>query len=172
MFNIQLKTLNKNDSSELFQLINTNRDFLKQHLGWLYKNKSINDIENFISLKEKEEKENKSITYKIIYNTTIIGIIDFHDIKENEANIGYWLDKKQQRKGFMTESVKQLIYKGFYTYNFDKINIFCGIDNFKSQNIAKRLNFQYINTIANRENLYGKMVDNIHYQLLKKDYIK
>ena len=107
-----------------------------------------------------------------MYNTKIIGLLDFHDIKENEANIGYWLDEEHQGKGLMTNSVKQLIYIGFYKFNFNKVNIFCGVNNFKSQNIAKRLNFQYIDIIRNRENLYGKMIDHMHFQLLKENYIK
>ena len=167
MKNIELQKLDVDDSHKLFQLIDKNRDELREHLGWLDKNKTELDTKNFIEFKQKEEKELKSITYKIVYNDEIVGIIDLHDIEKNKADIGYWLDKDQYGKGIMTIAVNKLIDIGFNKYNFEILNIFCGINNVKSQNIAKRLNFKYIETIKDRENLYGRMVDNMHFQLLK-----
>lgn len=80
----------------------------------------------------------------IIYDDTIIGIYNFHNINWQipSAYIGYWCKTLYTGIGFMQEAVTALMLYGFEIIKLKRQNIICNDNNVKSKNpCAQRLVF-------------------------------
>lgn len=164
---IYLKQLEIEDSHALFDLVDKNRDYLRQWLPWLDHNKEIKDSRDFIiSCKEKYEG-NKAFEMGIWYKNKLAGVIGIHEIDwQNETTaIGYWIGEDFQKLGLISQSLKFIIDHSFDQLKLKKIQIRAAVENKKSRNIPEKLGFEYIGTIELAENLYGKLVDQAVYQL-------
>lgn len=167
--NIKLETRTLKYTKIISNLINKNKEFFKKSLGWLPDGKyTEKDAKEYIKNSTYEENFIKDFVVK--YKNEVVGVIDFHDIVNNEANIGYWLDEKMQGLGIMTKSCKKLIEYGFVQLHFSKINLLCNVENFKSENVAKRLNMNFECIIPNFENLYGRILDHKKYVIINREY--
>jgi RimJ/RimL family protein N-acetyltransferase len=71
-----------------------------------------------------------------------IGASDFHsvDYSLHSAEIGYWLDKKQVGKGYITEAVKALENE-FFNRGFNRLVIMMDTENTASENVAIRCGY-------------------------------
>lgn len=181
----ELEDLKLDFSNEIFLLIEKNRKNLKQFLNWLDFIKNINDEENFIKSQNKEFINNFVIKYK----NKIIGVIDLHDKEvftgsknnknvedklnkiKDELDIGYWIDPEFEGKGIVTKSCKNVIKYAFDELNLNKIFLHCDVENIKSENIAKRLNFSFVKEIKNHYERYGNYFDAKEFVLTKKDIV-
>ena len=61
--------------------------------------------------------------------------------------IGYWLDTKFERKGYMTESVKRLTQFAFENLGARRVEIRCDEENIKSRTVAERAGFHLEGTL-------------------------
>lgn len=164
---IYLKQLELEDSQSLFELVDKNRDYLREWLPWLDYNKEVKDSRDFIiSCKEKYEG-NKCFEMGIWYKNQLAGVVGIHEIDwQNEiTSIGYWIAKDFQGLGLITQSLKFIIDHAFEELKLKKIQIKCAVENQKSRNIPEKLGFEYVGTNELAENLYGKLVDHAVYEL-------
>lgn len=168
---IYLDKLKSQDSSELFELINKNRQYLQKTLFWLNHSTTVQDSENFISQADNNFL-NKSLILGI-KTKKLIGIISFNriDCNKKEAEIGYWIDEEEQGRGIVTKSCKALIASGFNDLKLEKIFIRCLIQNVKSQSVAKRLEFEEEYSLQYQELLYDRYMDCIFFSKTKNDYL-
>lgn len=58
------------------------------------------------------------------------------------ATIGYWMDKAHQSRGYMGESLKEILSWGFENLNLVKIDAGTMMDNHKSHHVLEKLGFQ------------------------------
>lgn len=167
--NIKLESLSVKHANKLFRLVDKNRLRLKQYLGWLDIIKTTEDEEKYIN----GVNINIVTNFVILFDNNIAGTIDFHnyECKENNGlktmDIGYWLDADCEKNGIITKSCERLIQYGFNELKLDKIYIHCAVDNIKSENVAKRLNFSFVREIKNHYNLYGIYKDAKEYLMEK-----
>ncbi len=166
--NLGIEGLKVEFSKEIFSLVNKNRLRLRKFLGWLDDMNTLQDEENYI-----KRVNNEIITnFAIKLENKIIGTIDFHDLDKDKklADIGYWIDIDFERKGIITNSCKRLIKYGFDEVNLEEVTIHCNPENIKSENVAKRLGFEFIGITKNHCNLYGVWSDSKKYLLTKEKY--
>lgn len=109
--------LNHDYDKDYWYEIDRNRKFLREYLLWVDKTNSLEDCHNasdlFIDLWNKKE----NFAYSIVLKETnkAIGSIDIHNInlKNNCADIGYWLAEEYNGKGFMSKAVKMIEKEAF-----------------------------------------------------------
>ncbi len=168
----QLKYLSLNDAHELFNLIEKNRNYLRQWLPWLDHNKTLEDSTSYIQKSILGYQAKDELSLAIIYNKNIVGTISFNSINDSLklAIIGYWLDKDHQGKGIMTNSCKQLISYGFENLKLEKIKIACATKNTPSNAIAKKLHFKLQEMKIKNEWLYDHFEDTNIYIMTKEDW--
>lgn len=92
------------------------------------------------------------------------------DMRNRSAEIGYWLIPSAQSKGLIINSTKALLRFAFYELGLNRIEIRCGVGNFKSQRIPDQLGFHREGLMRDGEWLNGKFHDLIINSLLKSDY--
>ncbi|MEM7173930.1 MAG: GNAT family protein [Bacteroidota bacterium] len=166
---IALYLLKKKDAMPLFQLVQKNRNYLRQWLPWVDAVKKPLDQEVFIRTENQRWKESKGLTLGIWYDKKLVGIVCFHafDWKQRSAPMGYWIDEGHQGKGIVTQSCQALIAVGFQQLNLQDVTISCATENYKSWAIPLKLGFVWQKTILNAEWLYDHYVDH-HVYVLKR----
>ena len=169
--NLYLETVNIIDANEVFEIVESSRNSLREWLPWVDLTKSTKDIEKYFQTCIDREKSNNGFDLTINYNNTIVGGIGLHKIDHmNKAtSIGYWLSSKNEGLGLMTKSAKALCNYCFNNLELNRIEISCATDNIKSQNITKRLGFKLEGTLRQKEIVNGKYLDHYLFSLLKSE---
>lgn len=168
---IELKLLSLEHRDELFRLVDTNREHLREWLPWLDTNRSTNDTEAFIESVTAQHNSGKGPQYAVFHDTNMCGVCGFHpmDMSNRIGAIGYWLCKRYSGHGIMTKAVQMLVEVGFREYHLNRIEIACATANRRSRAIPERLGFQFEAVLREREYLYGQYVDHAIYSLLASD---
>jgi ribosomal-protein-serine acetyltransferase len=168
---VELRLLKLSHRDELFCLVDTNREHLREWLPWVDANRSLTDTESFIKSAISQHESNKGPQYVVFHNAAMCGVCGFHpfDITNKISSIGYWLSHAFSGKGIMTLSVKALLEAGFREYGLNRIEIACATGNARSRAIPERLEFKFEGVLREREYLYGRYVDHAIYSMLASE---
>ena len=163
---IRLIPISKNDQSQLFTLINTNRTYLEKYLAWVEFTNSVDDLDNFMVESERLLKSSTGGNYKILYDTEFIGIIsNFINDNENKVfEIGYWIAQEYANKGIMSKCVKQIESIIVNNYDAKKIELRCAIENVASNKVALKNNYKFVNILTAYEEILGRKLDYNRYE--------
>lgn len=169
---VELQLLSKNHRDELFDLVDKNREHLREWLPWVDANKSSMDTESFLVSAMGQYEFGQGPQYAIFYETVMCGVCGFHpfDAANKNGGIGYWMSKAYSGKGIMTLAVKALVEAGFREHGLNRIEIASAASNTRSRAIPERLGFTFEGVLREREYLYGKYVDHAIYSLLVSEF--
>ena len=164
---INLVFLHESLATELFNLVDSDREYLNTWLPWPPFIKKIEGTKSFIKNSITDFAEGKSMVCAIEYKNKIVGVVGYNKILTSlkKVEIGYWLSSKYQGHGIMTRAVKCLINQTFNNLKMEKVQIAVATGNYPSQKVCERLGFKPEGVIKNYENLHGKIVDHIIYGL-------
>ena len=137
--------LELNDASDIFELIDSQREYLGKWLPFVSSTKKINDTEKFVKAAVKAPEDRFEYIFTIRFQNKFVGIIGFKctDKQNKKTEIGYWLSEKFQKRGIVTKSVEELCNFAFNELNMNRIQIKCAVENYPSKAIPKRLNFKF-----------------------------
>ena len=171
---IELELATKYIAKDIFDIIDRNRDNLKQRFTWLNSVKEPTDTEEYIESQLELMAKGKTIYMAIRYKGKVVGVIDFNSIREHNktTEIGYILDIEYRGKGIMQRAVKELCNMAFNTMGMNKVVIRCAHNNPKSCNVAKSLGFKQEGTLREFEDIDGIMIDLNIFSMLKREYEK
>ncbi len=171
---INLVFFNESLAEKLFQLIETDREYLKKWLPWVSFTKEVSDTKKFIKDSIVAFSSGNAMHCFIEYKREIVGIIGYNSIRYDlkKVEIGYWLGANYQGNGIITRCVRALSEYAFSKLDMEKVEISTASKNYPSQGVCKRLGFQIEGTIKNSENLDGEIVDMIVWGLYKQTTIK
>ncbi|MGR3764310.1 GNAT family N-acetyltransferase [Rossellomorea sp. NS-SX7] len=169
---LSLKLVDLKDSEEMFQLVDTSRDHLKEWLGWLDFTNKVDDTKEFIQGCMRSYAENKSMNTVILYKGKMVGTAGYNSINwsNKTAYIGYWLHQDYQGRGIMTRVAKALTDYAFEYHKLNKVDIRAAKENKKSRSIPERLGFVEEGTIRQAEWLYDHYVDHVVYGMLYEEW--
>jgi ribosomal-protein-serine acetyltransferase len=169
-----LKELELNSANDLFNLINSNRNYLKKWLTWIEDTKHLDDTVNYIQSVLNRNLFYGRLVLEIRHRENLAGLIDFHNgDKTNMAiEFGYWLGEQYQGKGIMTKACVSCINYAFLNLEFNRVVIKCAVGNEKSKGIPQRLNFTFEGIEREGQHLNGKFADLMVYSMLKREWIK
>jgi ribosomal-protein-serine acetyltransferase len=167
--NIVLKPISLDMVSDIYNTIDTEREYLRVWLPFVDNTLDESVIHAFVSSK----LETGQIVFTIYDNDKFIGLIGFHNLDNanRKAEIGYWLSEKAQGKGIITQAVKELLMMAFTELNLNSIRILAAVDNLKSRRIPEKLGFTLEGITRDGELLVdNKFTDIAVYSLLKKEF--
>lgn len=171
--NTTLKQLELSDSTDIFNLINSERDYLGKWLPFVALTKEITDTEQFIKSIIEAPDEKREYVFPIRRDNKFIGLIGFKDTDRSNAKteIGYWLSEAYQKQGIITNAVKELCNFAFNTLKINRVVIKCAKENIPSINVANRLGFVYEGTERDGEILTGGIYTDLKiFSMLKKEF--
>ena len=166
--NITLRIPKLEDAEKLFALIDKNRTYLREFLGWLHKNTIEENTLDFIIQALDRMEQGELALFAICYQHNIVGLVGFQkmDVLNKRAQIGYWIDEQHQSKGIMKRSVQALIDYGIIGLHLHRIEILCAVQNLRSQGIPKKLGFKKEATLKDAIHHYGEYYDALLYALI------
>ena len=171
---IQLKELEQSDSRDIFNTIDSQREYLGKWLPFVSFTKEISDTEKFVDSVINAPKEHFEYVFAIKKEDEFVGLIGFKDTDRlnNKTEIGYWLSEKHQKQGIVTNSVEKLCDFAFNKLNINRIQIKCAVENRSSINIPQKLGFKLEGIERQGELLSdGNYTDLAIYSKLKSDKI-
>ena len=158
-------------ATDLFNVVDKNRDLLAPWLGWV----------DFVKGPEDEFSVVQSVAqadtckYFIYVGTQLagmLGIVQEYKSK-NTIEIGYWLDKDAYGRGIMTHAVKKVVGLAFDVLGVNRVEIQAAIGNLKSRAIPQRLGFNQDGILRQREVVRpGVVYDIAMYSKLKSEWEK
>lgn len=170
---LSLELLSSKHAAELFQLIDSNRNYL---INWLPLVNHIDSLEtaaHFVNGWVERNKKEFEYSFVILENNLMVGRIGVYKI--NPANktgeIGYWIAENAQGKGIISRTGKVFLNYCFSTLNINRMELKCGTENHKSAVVAKQLNFQKEGIIREGEWLHNRFIDLNFYSLLKNEFL-
>ncbi len=169
---LSLKIPALEDAENIFNVIDKDREHLRNWLPWVDKTISVQDTINNIT--ERIEKFNKkeAAAFCAYYENKWIASVGFISLDniDKEGEIGYWLSSDFEGKGLMTECVKALIKYGFKELNLHRIVIKCNSENIRSAAIPKRLGFTLEGTLREDRIRNGVYENTLIFGLLKNEW--
>jgi ribosomal-protein-serine acetyltransferase len=170
--NILLELLDNSHALPVLNLIEANRNYLKEWLPWVDNMQTIGDFKNYIDKCKVQHVEGSDLGYVIILKKNIVGRIGLHNIDHQNkiASIGYWLDEKFTGKGIISKSCKAVINYAYHTLNINRIEIKCGTGNNKSRAIAEKLGFKKEGILREAELVNNTFIDLYIFSMLKNEW--
>lgn len=134
----------QSNAEEMFQIIDENRNQLAEFLPWPSKINSVQDQLNYIKMTTESWNQKALFDFGIysLSDQKFIGNIGVHSIdwRNSRCELGYWIVKKFEHQGLVSEAVKILETECF-KIGFHRIEIRCSNRNEKSALVALRNNY-------------------------------
>lgn len=170
---LTLRILHLEDSQIIYEAMDQNRNHLRKWLPFVDMTRSENDTRSFVK-SIVDDIERRQEVFTIWYKNDFCGLVGLKDMDyvNRKLEIGYWLIEKMTGKGIITLSVEKLITFIFENLEINRIQIKCGIGNYKSSFIPKRLGFILEGIERQGERHQNNYIDLEVYSLLKKEWLK
>jgi len=170
--NLFLRTFELEHAQELSQLVDRNRDRLRQWMPWVDGTKSVQDTSNFIQMTMDQKAQNNGFQCGIWQQERLIGVVGFHkvDWANRNVSLGYWLDQDASGQGIMTCAVSKLVHYAFHDMSLNRVEISCAPANIKSNAIPRRLGFKMEGVLRHKGWLYDHFVDHNIYAILHDEF--
>ncbi len=171
---IYLNPINLNSAPYIFELVDSNRNYLRRWLPWVDNTLMIEDTSDFIRFETGDDFYSKRLVFEIWIGKNLCGLIDVHDgdFRMKSAEIGYWLAEEFQGRGIVTAACRKLFLLLFDEYGLELIKIKCAEGNYKSQNVPKRLHFKLENKSNETAVIRGKEYKLIIFSMTKENFNK
>lgn len=169
---LMLRAVREEDAETLFQLVDANREYLREWLPWLDVNTEVEHTRGFIRSACQQFDDNLGPTYAIIFHGRIVGVVGYHPIRWNNKSveIGYWLSHDHAGQGIMTRCCRALVEQAFQVLGLNRVTIPAAVGNGKSRAIPERLGFKNEGVIRDAEWLHDHYVDHVLYAMLKREW--
>jgi ribosomal-protein-serine acetyltransferase len=169
---LELQLFQPHHALKLYQLVEENREHLREWLPWVDSMTSPYQFESIIPVWLTQFAENSGLNVGILYKGELVGSIGLHQIDwyNSMASIGYYLGRKAEGHGIITRSVHALLNYAFFLLGINRIEIRCGVKNKKSRAIPERLGFVREGKLRDGEQLNGHFHDLIVYSMLARDW--
>jgi ribosomal-protein-serine acetyltransferase len=170
--NLSIVAPTSEDASELFALVDDNRQYLRKWLPWLDSNMSVNDELDFIEISRKDRLQGSSGVWLIKENNILIGSISINwiDWDNKSCGLGYWLSEDRTGNGIVTRCCHSMIENLIFNNNIHRFVIEVAINNYSSRKVAESLGMRLEGIIKDRELLYGEYVDAALYAITAPEW--
>ena len=176
-----LRPYKTGDGRQFFNMIkNDNREHLREILGYITDSEDMNKIEQWIQTLALDwvKHDRFVLSYWQKGTNNFLGHIWIEPInwKVPTFEIGWFIEKNHQGKGYATEATKKALELLFKYLQADEVIVRVrehGPYNIKSKDVAERCGFIKLGFFHNEIKLEdGTLISETHYKMSKKDYIR
>lgn len=150
---LRLVQLQPDQAGRLFELTDSNREYLGEFLPWPPFVKSADDSRKHIEETLEKRAQDVAYTYGIEYNGKIVGDISLRNLNDIQKapEIGYWISPDYAGKGLTTKSVQALTNLSLETLGLNKIVIRADPKNGASNKVAEKAGYVQVGTETENE---------------------
>ncbi len=170
--NLLLNRPTENDLEDFLVHINSAEDFSKNlfNIAFPYTKE---EAKNWLKICDEGYETGNAYRFAIreIEVGKLIGIIAIHMNKDHQkGELGYWLGKNFWGKGYLTESVKEILKFGFQELQLNKIFATHFLHNPASEKVMQKAGMK-LEGLQKQEYFHqGKFLDVNRYAILKEDF--
>ncbi len=170
--NVYLQLLEERHAAQVFGLVDSDRDYLREWLPWVDATQTQDDTVSFIKSSLEQFASNKGFVAGIWTDRQFCGVIGTHQLDwlNRKGEVGYWLGRYFQGKGIMTAACRAVVTHLFDEIELNRVAIHCARGNEKSCAVAERLGFAEEGLAREAQLLHGRFHDLRHFAMLKKDW--
>lgn len=148
---VELRTLEPTfeNAKMLFDNVDANRGHMLPWLDWVIDTNSPEDEFWVLGKWDKNRRNGKSYEYGIFLGGEHIGQIGAFDLDDTSKSceIGYWIAKRAQGKGIISEALKLLEAELFAYDGCERVQIKCDTRNERSASVAQRAGYKFEGTL-------------------------
>jgi ribosomal-protein-serine acetyltransferase len=169
---ISLRMVEERHADAIFELVNRDRDYLREWLPWVDATVTAEDTRAFIRSALEQFAGNHGFTAAIWRGSDVLGVIGTHRIDwlNRRAEVGYWLGRSFQGAGIMTDACRAVVSHLLSEMDLHRVDIRCAVGNHRSQAIPKRLGFVQDGILREAQLLHDRYHDLIVFGMLKQDW--
>lgn len=142
---VRLVARSKDQASEMFSLINKNREHLGQWMPWEKSTQKVEDTLAYMELAESWWNQFTTFDFSVFEKASnkLIGSFGLHSLNwsKQTCELGYWIDEASQGKGYITEAVL-MGEKIALDLGFHRVLITCDRLNTRSKRIPEKLGYR------------------------------
>ncbi len=166
-----LRKLKIEDASDIFEF--TKSDTITKYLTW-DAHKSVETTKKFIESVLTKYKNGEPAQW-VLYHKEVnkaIGIAGFitYLSEHKRAEIAFILSEAYGNKGYMTETLMQILEIGFCELNLNRIEAKCDKDNIASETVLKKIGMDYEGMFKEFLFLKNEYKTYKFYSILKSNY--
>ena len=167
-----LRLLEERHAPAVFEVVDRDRDYLREWLPWVDSNTEVEHTRDFIKSALQQFAANEGLTAGIWYQDEFAGTVSTHKINwpNRKVEIGYWIASKYQGQGLVTSACRALIDHAFDAWDLNRIELHCAIANTKSCRVAERLGFRPEGVLREAGLVGGRYLDANIYGLLAREW--
>jgi ribosomal-protein-serine acetyltransferase len=169
---VRLNLLQPRHAVELFKLVVSNRNHLREWLPFVDDYQSIIAAKQFITRNREESRGTTCLAVGVVVGEILAGVVtyDYIDWSNRSALIGFWLGKSFQGRGIMTRTCNALVDLAFSELGLNRVEIICALENRRCRLVPERLGFRQEGVSRQSEWLYDHFVDTVSYGMLASDW--
>jgi len=167
-----LKEIQLFDAEAIFNIIDTQRDYLRKWLPFIDYTRNSGDTRAYIFSIYDKPYDRRDMVFTIWYQGNAVGLMGLKgtDRDNHKTEIGYWLSYDMQGKGIVTRSCHRLTQYLFENLGMNRVQIRVSTENEKSKNIPKRLGYTFEGIERCGELLLTGYTDLEVYSMLRKEF--
>lgn len=174
--NLVLRNLTPSNANEVMKYYVKNKNYLAPFEPTRDNNFYTLETQKKLLIKSYREFLNgTSIDLGIYKEEELIGIIKISRILHGSFKngiLGYSIDKNEQGKGYMKESVKLLLKYAFDECNLHRIEASALVNNEKSRSVLVKCGFKLVGINEKYLLINGRWQDHATYYIIKEDFCK
>ncbi|QQK79413.1 GNAT family N-acetyltransferase [Salicibibacter cibi] len=172
--NLYLHLIEVQHTQELYSTVHASRGHLRRWLPWVDAMKTVSDYQPVIHAWLQQYADGRGFQAGIKKDGVLVGVIGLHDIDwmNRKTSLGYWLSEAYTGQGIMTKAAQAVLAIVFNDYQLNRVQIQCGVTNYESQAVPKRLGFRFEGVVRDGEWLYDHYHDLVQYSLLREEWIR
>jgi len=140
---LSLRQVKSDEAGKLFDIINTDREYLGKWLPFPAFTNTVQDSADFINSTIKKRINGSEYGFGIILNGELIGHTSLmHTNDDKDPEIGYWIASKESGRGIVTRTASALTNFGLNELGLEKIIIKADTKNIGSNRVAEKLGYK------------------------------
>jgi [ribosomal protein S5]-alanine N-acetyltransferase len=170
-----LKTLQVDDVDLLWPDISD--PDISKYMAWEAHDDKSQTVE-FLKDEVSRREAGKGVTWAILMDGKFCGIVSLialvrahRALTYNKAELAYWLSRKYQGQGIMTEAADRVLRFGFQELRLHKICVSHFSVNAASEKLVKRLGFRYVGEQIEEFEKNGVWYNHKNYEILDREFI-
>lgn len=171
---LTLLPLDVADAPELWEAVDTSRQWLQPWLPWVASNKTPDASVRFAEASAKEWDVGRAARFLIREQPggRLLGVVGLEDCvaMHRSCNLGYWLRKDATGRGLMVEAACKCIEFGFRTMGAHRIRVAAATGNHPSLRVIQRVGFQFEGIGRQAEWVDGRWLDHAVFSLLEHEW--
>ena len=167
--NAELRFMEERHASEIYRVVDRNRDYLARWLPWVDGTRGPEDVLAFIRRALDQFARNEGFHAGVWSNRRFVGAVGLKPINwiDRKVEIGYWLDAEVQGRGLITRACRLVIEHIFGELDLNRVEIRVAEGNARSLAIVRRLGAVPEGVDRQASVLRGQFVDIHRFALVR-----